>query len=154
MIPYKKIIFVCRSNSAMSIMAAAIMNHLQENFPENERVTAISRGLVVLFPEPINPKVIAVVNNNNVRLQRETTRELAKSDITEDSLIVTMNASEKKMLEEKYPGVLNLYQLRDFSGEGGEVNEPYGGSIQDYQNVFEHIDLMIKLMIEKIWPKA
>lgn len=154
MIPYKKIIFVCRSNSALSIMAEAIMNHLQENLPENERVMVVSRGLVVLFSEPINPKVIEVVKENNIRLLRETSRQLEKSDITQDSLIVTMNSSEKRMIEEKYPGVMNLYRLRDFSGEGGEVNEPYGGSLQDYEAVFDHLDLMIKLMIEKIWLKA
>lgn len=153
MIPYKKIIFVCRSNSFSGIMAEAIMEHLQENIPEEDRMEVISRGLIVLFPEPINPKAFQIAENNGLHLKRDTSLPLEKSDITPDSLIITMNSADKKMLEDRYPGILNLYRLRDFSGEGGEVSEPYGGDVHEYQLLFEHLDLMIKLMIEKIWSK-
>ncbi|MBQ2082711.1 MAG: hypothetical protein II468_03640 [Lachnospiraceae bacterium] len=153
MFPYKKIIFVCKSNSFSSIMAEAILNHLQENLPEDKRIEVISRGIIVLFPEPINPKAVTIAANNNITLTRETSRQLEKEDITPDSLVITMNDTEKKMIEERYPGIMNLYRLRDFSGEGGEVIESYGGDIHEYQTLFEHLDLMIKLMIEKIWAK-
>ena len=153
MLPYKKVVFVCHSNEALSIMAEAIMNHLQEKLPAERRVYAVSRGLVVLFSAPINPKVATVIEKNGLKLLRENTLELTRDDLSEDALIVAINSKEKKMIEDKYPGVMNLYELRDFSGEGGEITEPYGGSLEDYETIFEHIDLMIKLMIEKIWPK-
>lgn len=154
MIPYKKILFVCRNNEALSLMAEAILNHVQQSFPEEKRIPVTSRGLVVLFSEPVNPKAVAVLAQNHLKLPRETTRGLAKEDLTADTMIVTMNEKEKRMVEEMFPGVLNLYQLRDFAGEGGEVTEPYGGSVEDYETVYEHLDLTVKLMSEKIWRKT
>jgi len=52
MIKYEKIIFVCTGNTCRSPMAATIYRSLETN----SDIKVISRGLVVLFSEPSNPK--------------------------------------------------------------------------------------------------
>lgn len=47
-----KIIFVCNGNTCRSPMAATIMG----TFLQDTDILVQSRGMVVLFPEPYNPK--------------------------------------------------------------------------------------------------
>ena len=54
---YNKIIFVCDSGTARAPMAEAIMKEYIIKYP----VEIESRGLVVLFPEPLNQKTEAVL---------------------------------------------------------------------------------------------
>lgn len=53
---FNKVIFVCMGNTCRSPMAATIMSNLM---PE---MRSESRGMVVLFPEPYNPKAVAVAS--------------------------------------------------------------------------------------------
>ena len=51
---YNKIIFVCMGNTCRSPMAATIMQNRLSKYD----VIVESRGMVVLFEEPYNPKAI------------------------------------------------------------------------------------------------
>ena len=51
-----KIIFVCMGNTCRSPMAATIMQNRLSKYD----VIVESRGMVVLFEEPYNPKAVAV----------------------------------------------------------------------------------------------
>ena len=52
MAKYNKLIFVCTGNTCRSPMAEAIY----KNLDKETDIKVFSRGLVVLFGEPINPK--------------------------------------------------------------------------------------------------
>ena len=51
---FDKVIFVCNGNTCRSPMAATVMANLKQD------IISESRGMVVLFPEPYNPKAVAV----------------------------------------------------------------------------------------------
>ena len=54
---YDKLVFVCTGNTCRSPMAEVIY----KNLDKESDVKVISRGLVVLFNEPINPKAEVVL---------------------------------------------------------------------------------------------
>ena len=62
MMPYKRVVFVDGDATARSVMAAAIMREE----PIGTEVEVLARGLVVLFPEPVNQKIEAILANNNL----------------------------------------------------------------------------------------
>ena len=66
---YDKLIFVSGSDTSTSPMAEAI---LQSKYLL-EDILVDSKGLVVLFPEPINPKAEAVLVSNGLSMKDHTT---------------------------------------------------------------------------------
>ena len=64
MLQYNKIIFVSTSDTCRGPVAAAIMRSM----PDMEDTQIISRGVVSLFPEPVNPKAVAVAKGNGIEI--------------------------------------------------------------------------------------
>ncbi|MBO4289553.1 MAG: phosphotyrosine protein phosphatase [Lachnospiraceae bacterium] len=144
---YKKLIFVDTDNTCRSIMAEAVMKAICKNKP----ITVCSRGLVVLFPEPINPKATAILKGDGLVPAKTGTEELLPEDLTEDTLVLTMTAREKKKAAERLGPKAEVHVLAEFSGAEGEVEEPHGGTLANYGACYEYIDFLVKVAYEKIY---
>ena len=143
---FDKIIFVCTGNNSRSPMAETIYKSLAED----EELPSISRGLVVLFSEPVNEKAEAVLENHGLTCVVEASKELSKEDITDKSLILTMTDKQKKQAQEKLELTENVFTIKEFNGEEGEVKDPYGGTLVDYEECFTELLRLIKKTIYKL----
>ena len=143
---FDKIIFVCTGNKSRSPMAETIYKSLAED----EGLPSISRGLVVLFSEPVNEKAEAVLENHGLTCVVEASKELSKEDITDKSLILTMTDKQKKQAQEKLELTENVFTIKEFNGEEGEVKDPYGGTLVDYEECFTELLRLIKKTIYKL----
>lgn len=141
---YDKLIFVSGSDTSTSPMAEAI---LQSKYLL-EDILIDSKGLVVLFPEPINPKAEAILASNGLSMKEHTSEPLGRDDFDERTLILTMDHAQKDKILVDYEGVKNLYVLTEYIKEPGEVREPYGGPLSEYGKCFEQLkELITKLVI-------
>lgn len=141
---YDKLIFVSGSDTSTSPMAEAI---LQSKYLL-EDILIESKGLVVLFPEPINPKAEAVLAGNGLTMKDHTSEPLSKEDFDERTLILTMDYAQKEKILTDYEGVKNLYALTEYIKAEGEVTDPYGGALSDYGQCFEKLkELITKLVV-------
>ena len=61
MLDFQRIVFICMDNTSGSIMAESIFNSVMEQLAPEQQIGVCSRGLVVLFPEPLNPGVVQVL---------------------------------------------------------------------------------------------
>ena len=143
---FDKIIFVCTGNNSRSPMAETIYKSLAED----EGLPSISRGLVVLFSEPVNEKAEAVLENHGLTCVVEASKELSKEDITDKSLILTMTDKQKKQAQEKLELTENVFTIKEFNGEEGEVKDPYGGTLVDYEECYNELLRLIKKTIYKL----
>ena len=143
---YDRIIFVCEGNHSKGPMAKTIYKSLTEN----ESIPAISRGLVVLFSEPVNEKAVSVLENHGLTCAVEFSKELTKEDITENTLILTMTDKQKKQAIDKYEIENNIFSIKEFNGEEGEVKDPYGGTLVDYEECYNELLRLIKKTIYKL----
>ena len=132
---YRKLIFVCRDNSCRSPIAAAIMREINK-MPELE---IVSKGIIVLFPEPYNPKARAILASNNIILENGTSIGLEDSDFTEDTLVLTMDRDEKQKVQSEFENNKNVYTIMEFAGGSGDIFDPYGGDSDVYALFFESI---------------
>ncbi len=110
----------------------------------------MSRGLVVLFPEPSNPKADTVVRNHNLSIGDHMSKPLEQEDIDEDTLILTMTLEQKEKVQREYENSVNVYTLKEFIGEDGDVSDPYGKDLTDYEECYIELAKLIKKTVYKL----
>ena len=142
-----KIIFVCTDNTCRSIMAEAVMRSVLRE----RKIEVASRGLGVLFPEPLNPKAVAVLAGNQMMPAKKCSEALEAEDITPGTLILTMTAKEAETVEERFPEAPRVTTLGAFAGRAGDIEEPHGGTLPEYGACYEYIDLLVKFAAEKLF---
>ena len=109
-----------------------------------------SRGLVVLFPEPINPKAEAVLVSNGLTMKGYTSRALERTDFDRRTLVVTMTSDQKEKLLSEFENAENVWSLPEYIDTREEVFDPYGGSLSEYGQCFEQLHFMIEVFAEKL----
>lgn len=148
MTDYNKVIFVCKENVYLSPMAEWIFKSILMDKTKE----IYSRGLVVLFPEPRNMKVTDVLMNHAVPCEEQTSKELTAEDVDENTLVIAMNFTEKVKLVEDFSLTENVYTLKEFVEEEGEVTDPYGGDEEAYENSYIELkDLLYKMKKRLEW---
>ncbi|MDY3249448.1 MAG: phosphotyrosine protein phosphatase [Candidatus Choladocola sp.] len=144
---YDRLIFVSNSDTATGPMAEAI---LQSKFLL-EDLSITSKGVVVLFPEPINPKAEAVLVSNGLTMKDHMSDPLVKEDFDERTLIMFLNESLKqKILKEFEPEhTENVHVLNEYVGSDSDLINPYGGSLADYGQCYTELEALVsKLVIQ------
>ena len=141
------ILFVCTDNTCRSIMAEAVM----KSVCGERKISVGSRGLVVLFPEPLNPKAVAIMTGNQMSPAKASSELLVSEDITDTTLILTMTAREAALAKERFPDAPYIMTLGEFAGKPGDIEEPHGGTLAEYGACYEYIDLLVKLAAESFF---
>ena len=141
-----KIIFVAKSGTSREPMAAGIMNE----FVLKKPVEILARGLVVQFPEPMNQKAEAVLISNGLNTEGFTSKQLDIEEVTENTIILTMESSDRDKVLELYPEINpeQVYVLSEFVGDELEILDPYGGALQNYGLCYESLRMTIKKLVK------
>ncbi|MBQ3060987.1 MAG: hypothetical protein IJD02_00930 [Lachnospiraceae bacterium] len=143
---FDKIMFISMDDTSTGPMAEAICKNL---VPEEWDVC--SRGLVVHFSEPVNPKAIDILNNNYVKLTKECSVPFDREELTQNTLILAMSAKEKKLMVQEFEvDEDKVFILSEFVEEFGEVPDPYGESIVGYEMSYIELIRMIKKLVYKL----
>jgi len=111
-----------------------------------------SRGLVVLFPEPRNMKVTDILMNHAIPCEEQVSMEFNPEEVTEETLVMTMNFTEKVKLVEDFELADNVFTLKEFVEEEGDVTDPYGGDESAYEDCYVELkDLLYKAKKKLEW---
>jgi len=111
----------------------------------------ISRGLVVLFEEPINPKCNVLLTQNGYRISgHNQSRQLMREDLQDDALLLTMTLSEKVKLIEEFEHEENVYTIGEFVGEDTDMADPTGSEEEKYKGCFDELVFRVDKMIQKL----
>lgn len=141
---YSKIIFVCSDNMTVSPMASAIFRSIIREGSIKVR----SRGLVVLFPEPYNPKTEALLTLHRVPTVDKVSEQFTVEELDDETLVLTMAFAEKVRILEEFGWDKNLFTIKEFVEEDGDADvfDPYGGEEEQYEQCFIELkDLLYKV---------
>jgi protein-tyrosine-phosphatase len=140
---FKRIIAVDKGNTCRGPMAATILQDLLKD----DHLIVQSRGMVVLFPEPYNPKAVAVTAAHHMIMPSDRSVQLKEEDFGQDTLILVMNQSMKQKLYHTFPKALNVFSMTEFAGVSEEeVPDPYGKGMDEYNQCFLGLfDLGVKI---------
>ena len=143
---YRKVILAGADNTCESVMAEAIFKNIAGERP----LEIISRGLVVLFPEPVNPKADAVLQANHLQASKNYSEKLTIDDITEDTLILALREAQAQKILNTLDPACDVSTLRGFVGYKGDTETP-SGDLSNYQDAFENLDLLVKAAAQLIF---
>ena len=142
---FNKVIFICMGNTCRSPMAATIMTKLMPD------IRVESRGMVVLFPEPYNPKAVAVAARHDMIMPSNVSVQVVNDDFGIDTLVLTMNSSMKQKIYDTFDKAINVFTLSELAGEGDvEVPDPYGKGVEEYNKCFEQLYSYVEKVVKVI----
>lgn len=144
---YDSVIFVCTANTFCSPIAEAVYKAMAPAWLPK----AVSRGIVVLFSEPISPKVNVILSSHDLEVSNhEHSIQLSTEDMTQDTLILTMTFSEKVKLMEDFGIEQNVYTIGEFIQEDTDLVNPYGADDEQYEKFFEEVQKRVERVILRI----
>lgn len=148
---YKHITIVDTNNTCQSFMAEVVLNQLIEQREECDTVV-VSRGLVVLFPEPVNAKAADLVREYGYSIKNFQSEQLTQEDIEESDLILTITDDEKKKLYANFnpPAGKQIETIKEFANAPEcIIADPYGKD----QIIYEHCFLALKYLAERVFDR-
>lgn len=137
---YKKVIFVDNHGTLRAPMAEAIFSELVAS----DEIEIKSRGLIVLFPEPLNQKAEAVLASNGLYLKNYLSQKLTTEDLIEDTLVIVMERDQKEKLLTLFPDTEHVEVLTELTGDELEIMNPYGAPLPSYGLCFETLSIILK----------
>lgn len=145
---YSRVIFVGQTGACREAMAAEIM---REFIPEKP-VEVFARGLVVLFPEPMNRKAEAVLVGNGISTEGFTAMQLQNEDIIPGTLLLVMESAQRARVLENYSNAKesDVWVLNEYVGDELEVIDPYGGTLTAYGLCYETLRAIVRKIIKKL----
>lgn len=146
---YRRILFVSGTDTCWGPAAAEILR----NQDLSQEYWIESRGMVVLFPEPVNQKMEAILKSNQLSLEGYNSRQFMEKDLNQDTLILTMDHIQKEKILSDYAETAevyadNLYSLNEFVQSDVELPDAYGQPLTIYGECFDKISLLIDKLAE------
>ena len=143
---YRRIVFLSDADTCRGPMAAEMLRH--KDLCQEYAID--SRGLVVLFPEPVNQKAEAVMKSAQMTMENHTATAFSENDVAEDILILTMCESEKEKVQSEYGEAAKVFTLSEFIGEELEIPNPYGQPLNAYGECMERLTETIDKLAETL----
>ena len=140
---YDRLIFVSNSDTCRGPMAEAIMR--SKFLLASLEIT--SRGLVVLFPVPLNKNAEAIAASHGLTMKNHTAKALKQEDFNDRTLVLVMEDAMKQKIFQEHENVHNIYRLSEYIKEEKEIKDPVGGSLADYGACYELLERMISSLV-------
>lgn len=147
---YSRIIFCSRDCTYRAPVAAEVLRRKLEQCQENKNIRISARGRVVLFPEPVNGKAVAIGRSKGYDLEKYTAAGLKACDMGVETLVLVMTEADKQKVYDNFDSAINVYTIKEFIGAAGDVEIPFGKSLADYGESFNQIEQLVGQVAEKI----
>ncbi|SDL17288.1 ribose 5-phosphate isomerase B [Halarsenatibacter silvermanii] len=138
----KQIILVCTGNTCRSPMAVEL---LRKKFADDSDYSFSSAGLTAIRGGRMDERAKMALKKTGIEPDEHSSRPLDKDLVKRSDLILTMTASQAREIKERYPQKEEyVFSLGEFTEDGRDVNDPFGGSQSTYEKTREQMEKMME----------
>ena len=159
-----RILFVCTGNTCRSFMAEQLMEELIGDASDDDRlqkgeIKVSSAGLFAVEGDEASEYAVKALDKlYDIDCDKHKARQLDEDVIEDADLILTMTDSQKHAIADAYEDFEDkVFILKEFAiGPDGDeeenidVDDPYGGDLEEYMACAEEIKALVDLTFEKI----
>lgn len=136
------VLFVCTGNTCRSPLAEYCLKYLSD-----EKIRTASAGLHAFEGEAMNKNSLTVLAENGIDGSRFRSRNVAFDMTARASLILTMTRMQKLELITRFPQAADKCRLLAEISGGGEIPDPFGGSLEIYRQTWEKIRQNVEIWL-------
>lgn len=140
------ILFVCTGNTCRSPMAAALMNKIA--IEENLDVRIESAGLFAESGAPATNEAIIAMKKYDIDLLSHHAQEINSELIEKSDVILTMTEGQKMLFGDMAKD--KTYTLCEYAGVKGDIDDPFGGDVLEYEETAQAIYFALQAICERI----
>ena len=146
---YRKILIVGENNLCRSFMAEVILRGLlkKKNVSETE---VLSRGLVVLFSEPVSPMAVAVLRHHGYEISEFLSSQLTEEDLESADLALTMTKTQAEQVRTNYEAQIACMSVGTFIDMEEEVPEVTEDTPEAFEKCFRSIESLMEAAADRI----
>jgi protein-tyrosine-phosphatase len=163
---YKSLILmVCSANICRSPMAEYLLRRLIHQAGDDGRLMVASAGTWALVNRPASPEARQLLLEDGLDPTPHRARNLNQQDIDQAALVLVMTKAHREDIQQRFLRTNDkVYLLTEMVGKSHDINDPYGGNLEDYQRCKAEIEAILAEGYQRIvdlalhrrslrWPK-
>ncbi|MEM9353267.1 MAG: L-threonylcarbamoyladenylate synthase [Planctomycetota bacterium] len=143
------ILLVCTGNTCRSPMAEAIARELigeqlgcRPDEIEQQGVSVVSAGIAAAPGYPASPEAVQVMDSRGIDLSSHRSQPLTDNLIRQADRVLTLTGSHQRAIVTRWPD--SGPRVETLRGEGLDVDDPIGGSLEVYEDCATQIEEALK----------
>lgn len=147
------IMMVCTGNVCRSPMGAGLLRQRLARAGLDAQFQVASAGVWALDGRPASEHAVAVMAEQGIDISSHVAHTINAADMAESDLILVMSREHKQMIRNTWPQYeWKVHRLSEMAGKRKDVQDPYGGPIEEYREcadiIAEYIDQGLERILE------
>ena len=146
-----KLLFVCTGNTCRSSMAEGLFKDMLKSLGKDNEISVSSAGIYAMNNQSASENAIIAMKNNLVDISNHRSKQITMEMIEESDIILTMTNGHKQAILQASPGMNSkVFTLKEFVGLDGDIADPFGGSIEIYEESLKDIKIALQRLAQKL----
>lgn len=146
------VLFICTANVCRSPMAEGLfIARLKQSVSNWEQWLVDSAGVWTTGGQAVSSHAAEAMEKRGIDIRAHRSKEVSKALLSLFNLVLVMEPGHKEALRVEFPDrARRIWLLTEMSGPPLAVDDPYGATLQEYENCAAEMDELIKKGWEKI----